>query len=156
MKYITKEEALERLMHLCSRSEKCLYDIRNKLHTWNLIEAYDEITNSLLNNNFINEERYSNSFVNDKIKYSKWGKIKVSYHLRMKGIDESFINRAINNYPEEDYINIVHSELKKKSKSIKITPEENTTWTKLYRFAAQRGYESEIVKTFISEFNNNL
>ncbi len=154
MKQIDKQEALERLRYTCSRSEKCLLDIRKKLYSWNLIENYEEIKDKLISDNFINEERFANSFVNDKIKYSKWGKVKVRYALRMKDIDEAIINSALNFFQEEDYKEIIYSELQKKTRRLKSLKESQAEVSRLYRFAAQRGYESDIVKIFISEITD--
>ena len=150
-KKVSKEEAVERLRYTCSRSEKCLFDIRKKLSEWSLEGEYDSISQNLLEEKFIDEERYTNSFVNDKIKFSKWGKLKVKYQLRMRGIDESIFVKALSDYSEVDYQKMIKNEIDKKNKSIKAS-DKYKRLQKLYAFAAQRGYETDIVREICDAF----
>jgi regulatory protein len=150
MSRISKEEALERLMYSCSRRELCLFDVRRKLMEWQLVESYDDIAELLLTDNFINEERYANSFVNDKIKYSKWGKLKVKYSLVRKGICEQIIYKALSDFPDEDYRQMIHVEIAKKNKTISET-NQNKRKQKLIAFAKQRGYEPDTIYEIIND-----
>jgi regulatory protein len=137
-------EILERLRYLCSKSEKCKRDIADKLRSWNFEGDGDKIAEKLQSEGFINEERYALSVVNDKIRFSKWGKAKVRYFLKGKGIDESIIENALENF-NIDYEGIVEKELGKKLKSIK-EPDKFKKMQKLLSFAFQRGYDSELAR----------
>jgi regulatory protein len=135
---------LERLRYLCSKSEKCVKDIHDKLKSWNYEGNYDKIAEKLITEGFINEERYAFSVANDKVKFSKWGKAKVKYFLKGKGIGEEIINRAIENLSDDDYENLVLKELTKKLKSIKETDKYKRK-QKLISFAFQRGYDNDLI-----------
>jgi regulatory protein len=150
MMKLSKQEALERLRCTCSKSEKCLYDVKKKLIEWDLSEEFESITQDLLRENFINESRFAHSFANDKMKFSKWGKQKVRYHLRMKGIEDKEIEVALKTYPLKEYTDMISKELTKKAKSIKDTDPYKRT-QKLIAFAANRGYESDIVRNLRKE-----
>ena len=120
---------------------------------WNLTEEFENISQKLLAENFINESRYALSFANDKIKFSKWGKLKVMYNLRMKGIDDSQIEAAVKEYPQNDYMDMIKKELAKKVKLLK----ENDKYKRLQKvtaFAAQRGYEHDLARNFFEEIEN--
>jgi len=145
---IDKKEAINRLKKICSKKEKCLSEIKNKLKEWQINdEDASEIIEILLQENYINEERYVNAFVNDKIKFDKWGKKKIVHELRMKGINETLINKAINDIDEEEYYKILKNLIEKKKKLIGDSSFE--TRQKLIRFLISKGYDFDDIKKFI-------
>ncbi len=141
---LTKTDALNRLMSLCSRSEKCRSDIYQKLRLWGVSDYFDEICEKLESDDFLCEDRYASSFVNDKITFSKWGKRKVRFQLLQKGINEKEIDAALNSYDRTKYAEMVRKELEKKKKSLKISDPFQQK-QKLYAFAAHRGYEPDFI-----------
>ena len=82
--------ALSRAMALCAGREQCIKDIRQKLISWNVaLHDTGRIIDTLVRENFINEERYAGAFVKDKFTCNRWGKVKIAAHLRAKGIPQS-------------------------------------------------------------------
>ena len=152
MKPINKEEAIIRLRNLCSRSEKCLFDVKKKLLEWEVPEAFEEISKLLLEEKFIDEERYATSFVNDKVRFSKWGFQKVRYHLRSKNIKSATIESAIGYFDKDVYKEILLSEIEKKNRSIKLDDQYKRK-QKILAFGAGRGYETNLIYSVISELN---
>jgi regulatory protein len=143
-KPISEEEVLSRLRQLCSRSEKCRQDIYNKIIQWKYKDDGEPIIKQLEEDNFINEARYCDAFVRDKIKFMGWGKIKIKFNLKGKNIPENIINNSLDNYPDDEYKQMIMKELNKKNKSIKETDKIKQK-QKLLAFASQRGYESNII-----------
>jgi regulatory protein len=135
---------LDHMRRLCSTSERCTKDVLEKLRKLNFEGDTEAIIKTLISEGFINEERYAQSVVNDKAKFSKWGKAKIRYFLKGKGIADLLIDKALENLPDEDYKNIITRELEKKLKTIKETDKLKRK-QKLIMFAFQRGYDSEIV-----------
>jgi regulatory protein len=141
-------ETLSYLMQICSKTEMCKSDIYFKLQKLNLNEEEtDYIISNLENENFINEERYTGIFIRDKLKFNKWGKIKLRYYLKLKKIPENIINDALDNIDEKEYHDILMSELGKKSKSSSKTKEKD----KLVRFAQSKGFELEMILSALKE-----
>ena len=138
-----KKKALNKLMSLCSTKEKCIVEIKQKLINWQLDNIdIEEVIDFLKENNFINEERYTNAFVHDKFRFNKWGKIKIKYALKQKNISEHLINNALKTIDETDYFNTITEELNKKNKTIKDT---KNIKSKLMRFAQSRGFEADLI-----------
>jgi regulatory protein len=80
---LTFREAVSKASELCSRSEKCSFDLEIKCRDWQLSrDETSRLLTFLQKEGFINHERYACSFVNDKFKFNKWGKIKLAYALR--------------------------------------------------------------------------
>jgi regulatory protein len=147
-KKITYKEALDRLMYLCSRAEKSSYDIRKKLTEWQLDNEGDKIIDFLSKENYIDESRYTRAFVTDKIRFNKWGIVKVRYFLKSKQINTLEIEKAIGMIDYEEYKKMVFTELLIKKNILKIKDFYKLK-AKLYAFGNQRGYESNLINEFI-------
>jgi regulatory protein len=146
------KEALSILTRICSREEKCIADIKKKLTDWNVSEADSlKIIETLVKEKYINEQRYTTSFVNDKIRFNKWGRIKIRYALKQKSIPEGIIAEAFEQVDEDKYRQILTNEISKKLKSLK-KDNPYVLQNKIYRFAASRGFESDL----ISDITRNL
>ncbi len=92
----TFKNVLSKAMAACSRREHCRSEIETMIEPWGLSEQERaKIIGILTDENFINEERYSTAFVSDKFKYNKWGKVKISVHLKAKKIPPEVISNAL-------------------------------------------------------------
>jgi len=146
-----KKEALAKIRSICSRQEQCRQDILAKFSKWDVSEAdSEEILKILQKEGFVDHNRYASSFVNDKFKFNKWGKIKIRWVLRQKEIPEDIIENALALIDEDEYMNILSGELKKKIKSLKPLNEYDLKG-KLVQFATQRGYEYEVISKTINK-----
>lgn len=138
-----KKVALGKLQAICSRQEKCIFDIKQKLNIWNVEnDHWDEIIEALINDKYVDEDRYAQSFVNDKYKFNKWGRIKIQYQLKMKGVNDACIKSAIQNIVEEEYASILNKVITDKNKSIK-DKDSQVRYKKLLSFAYNRGFSFE-------------
>jgi len=141
MRKMTKEEALHRCASYCSLAERCVSDVAKKLEKWELSqEEQNGILQRLQKEGFLNEERYCRSFVNDKVKFARWGKNKIVYALRAKGVSEEWIGKAIATIDPADNETILETLLRQKLKSVK-GKDAYEIRNKLIRFAAGRGFE---------------
>ena len=149
------KEALTYAMNLCSTQERCRSEVAGKLASRGLsgteIEA---VLNALVRENFIDESRYAGSFVRDKIRFNKWGKVKIRHMLRQKNLPESIVADALDAVDEEWYGSILKEELLKKHRSIKGGKAPDLRG-KLYRFALQRGFESGRIYQILDEILNS-
>jgi regulatory protein len=146
--YISENEALNRLMNLCSRSEKSEFDILQKLTEWGIEDKAGKIITILKNEKYIDNSRFARAFAVDKIRFNKWGKYKVGYLLRGKHISDLEIKDALGKVDYDEYRTIVFEELSKKKKSLKINDPYKIK-NKIFAFANQRGYESELTNEFL-------
>jgi regulatory protein len=145
------KEALKYAMDLCSRQERCRSEIAGKLEARNVSPGDTEkILQALSNENFIDEQRYSNAFSRDKLKFNKWGKMKIRHMLKAKQIPESIVESALAELDEDYYLGILREELMKKRKKIK-GGNAFEIRGKLFRFASQRGFESGDIHKLLDE-----
>ncbi len=144
-KALTPPEALHRAAALCSASEHCIGDIRQKLARWG-IEANEAqaIIERLVQDRFIDEGRYAVAFAKDKFRFSGWGRIKIRYALQQKQISPGNITEAISAIDEEQYTARLFDLLEAKLHSLNDKDTEALR-AKLFRFATSRGFESELI-----------
>ncbi|MFI3296811.1 MAG: regulatory protein RecX [bacterium] len=150
MKHITIEEAKIKATTYCYKSEKCIAEVREKLYAWGITNNRDSelIINFLLEENFINEERYANAYVRDKFRFNKWGRKKISMMLYSKQIDNVTIREALTEIDEEEYLSTLKELLEAKATKISATSEYEKQ-SKLFKFALSRGFESAIISRLI-------
>ncbi len=154
-KTISIKEAISKAQYLCAEKEKCVSDIRTKLYDWKLPDTdHDAVIKQLVEEKFIDEERYALYYTKDKIIHNKWGRIKIAYALKQKKINNEFIKNAFDNFSEIEYEDILKNELLKKMKTIK-DKDEYTIKSKILRFAASRGFENGKVFDILSEIIKN-
>ena len=102
---------------------------------------------------YLDDERLSMAFVNDKKHFSKKGPRYIASVLKTKGVDQETINEALaNNYQEDEALENCRALVYKKLDYYKRKTEDQYTLKgKLYGFLAQRGYGSEVIKKAIEE-----
>ncbi|MCM1108963.1 MAG: RecX family transcriptional regulator [Clostridium sp.] len=151
LKETNTQDAFNKAAALCSASECCPMDIRQKLRKWGLDEQEcDTILNQLIDDGFINEERYCRAFVHDKFHYNKWGRRKIQEALRIKHLPMQAIADALQQIPVEQYEETLKKLLTAKNKEIKAgTAYERNG--KLMRFALERGFETAYISRFLPE-----
>ncbi len=145
MKEYTFDELLHKAASYCSISEHCVSEVELKLKTWGLdSDKTNLIIDRLIDEGFINENRFCLAFTKDKFLFNKWGKIKISYALKQKGLDAKLISAALNTIDEGQYEEMLSEILKSKLKTIK-WEYEYEKMGKLFQFAQSRGFESAVI-----------
>lgn len=145
MKEITVGEAWNKASMFCAVAEHCISEVRSKLEKWGIAEEeISEIVDRLIKERFIDEERYAVSFVKDKFRYNKWGRVKIAQALWQKQIPRPVIQEAMTAIGEKEYGEVLKDLLKAKSRGLKAgtTYERNA---KLVRFALGRGFEMNVI-----------
>ena len=145
------DQVLDKMAKYCAYQERCVKDVVEKLKSFDLPQSEkDQILNYLVENRFVNDERFAKSFVRGKINQSGWGLNKIRFHLMQKGIDKEIINEAIGNTDEEVYRQRLVEILQVKSKSIK-SESDFEKKRKLAAYAIQRGFEASLVWEVLKE-----
>lgn len=145
-----KEYTLDELLHkaasYCSISEHCISEVEDKLNAWCIgCDDKSTIINRLIGEDFINEKRYCAFFVKDKFRFNKWGKIKISYALKQKGLSNDLITAALATIDDGEYEEMLASLLKTKLVGLKYEFEYEKQG-KLFRFAQSRGFENNVIE----------
>lgn len=145
-KEITEQEAYLQLAALCAQAEHCQQEMRDKMKHWEMApEVQDRVIARLVNERYIDDERYARAFVKDKIRYNKWGRRKVQQGLWMKHIDEDIQQRVLDEVDDEEYLAVLKPLLAQKRKTTKAQNDYELN-QKLIRFALGRGFTYDIIR----------
>jgi regulatory protein len=143
--------ALDRAMRYCSRRESCISDVNAKLESWGVSSKNKEkVINVLINEKFIDEQRYATAFVKDKFNFNKWGKLKISAHLKSKNIPGEIIKSALYNIDNELYFQTLKELLSGHKRFIKAKNEYDLK-ARLLRFGLSRGFESSLIYEVLND-----
>ena len=136
---LSKLEWLAKAQAYCARAEHCAADVRRKLYEWGLQDAEiaDSIEENLYADNFLNDRRFCEAYVHDKVAYQSWGRLKIQAGLRALQLPESEIRSALENIDETAYFD----NLRKLIRARKSDSED-----KRLRFLLQRGFTYEEIK----------
>ena len=119
-KTLTKEQALQKLKHFCAYQERCHSEVRGKLYDLGLWKKdLDEIIASLIEENYLNEERFAIAYAGGKFRMKQWGRVKIKYELKQKDVSEYCIKKALKQIDEEEYLAVLNKLVTKKYAELK-------------------------------------
>ncbi|MBM6993992.1 MAG: RecX family transcriptional regulator [Prevotella sp.] len=148
---ISEEKALSSLAALCSKGEHCVGELEDKMKRWGLEDdARQRIIDYLTSHQFVDEERYCRSFVNDKVKYDRWGRRKIEQALWMKRISPDVSSSILDAVPDADYLDALRPMLKAKWPTIKAKTDYERSM-KLIKYAMGRGFELRLIRQCVDE-----
>ncbi|ASF42388.1 regulatory protein RecX [Capnocytophaga endodontalis] len=150
-KTYTVQEAKERLEAYCAYQERCHREVVTKLRTMGMIPlAIDDIVVHLIQNDFLNEERFAKSFARGKFRIKKWGRVRIEQELKTRGLSDYNIEVGLEEIDEEEYIDTFEIVAEKKQATIR---EKNPykAKAKLANFLLYRGFEPDLVYEKVDE-----
>lgn len=151
VKTYTVEEAKRKMEAFCAYQERYHQEVIRKLREMRMIPiAIDDIVVHLIQNGFLNEERFAQSFARGKFRHKKWGKVRIKRELKMRGLSSFIIDSAMQEIDNEEYSEVFDLLAEKKKNEIK---EKNIykAKRKLADYLLYRGWESDLVYDKINE-----
>lgn len=150
-KSYTFEEIKQKLVNYCVYQDRCHAEVEQKMRDFLLIpEAKDEIFLYLIKENYLNEERFTRSYIRGKFYIKSWGRNKIRQNLKFKGISEKLILKCFNEIDENDYnkaIAKIWENYYEKQKGLK----EYQKKSKTIKYLMSRGFEYETILEHLSD-----
>ncbi len=145
----SEKEAYLTLTALCAQAEHCQWEMLEKMRRWEVSEeAQARVMQRLVKEKYVDDERYAEAFVKDKIRYNKWGRRKVDQGLWQKHIDADIRKRVLDEVDDDEYLSVLRPLLKQKRKTTKANSDYELN-QKLMRFALGRGFTFDIIRQCI-------
>ena len=140
---LSNDVILKKVLRYCAYQDRCTQEVRNKLATFDIPASEKEkFVKLLVDEGYLDDERYASTFVRSKIHLKKWGVNKIKMALKMKGINDEIIANALSEIDPEIY----REELMKVLKTKKINETDPyKRKAKLAQYAMQKGYEPGLV-----------
>ena len=135
----------------CAANEACRQTLRQKLYAWGA--AADEaaaIVDWLVAGGYIDEERFAKAYVDSKVRYQQWGRKKIEFQLRGKGLDAATIRHALQGIDEETYLGVLANLARTKAKSLPAADPDNRR-LRLTSYLMGRGFEYDLINNIIDD-----
>lgn len=147
------DRALQKAMRYCMYQERCIDDLEKRFTAWNLKKQdWDKIIDYLIDQNFLSEERFIESYVRGKFYHKKWGRNKIILGLRQKRVKGDLVYKVMSQeISDEEYLSTIKDLINKK-KNLLGEPDCLKLRDKIYRYLLSKGYESEIIVKQLPSF----
>lgn len=151
MESFTLEEATRKLESYCAYQDRCHKEVVTKLQGLGMIPlAIDTIVSHLIQENYLNEERFAKSFARGKFNIKKWGKKRIVAELKVRDISKYNIQSALNEIDDNQYLKTFDALAKNRLEQIKDTNIQKKK-KKLADYLLYRGWESHLVYEKVNE-----
>jgi len=150
-KSFTVDEIKKKLEYYCAYQDRCHQEVEKKLKEYRLIpEARELILIHLIQNNFLNEQRFAQSFARGKFRIKKWGRKRIVQELKFREISDYNIKSALKEIDEDDYWKTILEVAMTKNALIK---EKNPYLRKqkLYQHLYRKGFESDLIQDVLKD-----
>jgi regulatory protein len=147
-KQLTKEQALQKLRHYCAYQERSHVEAREKLYSFGLRkQMVEESMAQLIEEDYLNEERFAIQFAGGKFRMKQWGRVKIIHALKQKQVSAYCINKAMKELDAADYEKTLHKLARQKWSSVKGAGVNLfVKMGKTTDYLLQKGYEPELVR----------
>ena len=149
-----KEEKLiiDKIKSYCQYQERCTKEVRKKLYALKAsTESIEKIISFLKHNDFLKDERFVQFFIQGKLRIKKWGKIKLKYELKSRGINYQIIETSIKNIPVDEYISYFDEFSSNKIKFLKGTMDQKKR--SFINYFTYRGWENDLIYQKLRDIN---
>lgn len=149
-KIYSVSEAKLSIERYCVYQDRCQYEVEQKLREMGMIPlAIDELMLGLIQDNFVNEERFTRSYIRGKYRIKKWGRIKIEQGLKEKRVPDYCIARSWDEIDSEEYFDILCKLAESKWNLIPGSSYEK--WGKTKKFLWSRGFESNLIQEVLND-----
>ncbi|MCF8228263.1 MAG: RecX family transcriptional regulator [Bacteroidales bacterium] len=144
----------DKMQHYCSYQERCILDVQKKLQSWNMQpKVIDDIIRKLIHERYIDEERFARVFAGGKFRINKWGKNKIFSELSRKKIPDIYIQMALQEIDDEEYLQTLREILTKKENLLKVDDPLKRK-NKLIQYASSKGYSLHVILKAMDGMND--
>lgn len=144
-KQLSKEQALQKLKQYCAYQERSHHEVKSKLYDLGVWKKdHDEIIAALIEDNYLNEERFAIAFAGGKFRMKQWGRVKIKYELKQRHVSEYCIKKAMKEIDEATYLATLTRLAEEKYAALK-GEQYLVRKKKTQDYLIQKGYELDLV-----------
>ena len=152
-KIYSLDEAREKIRRYCAYQERSQFQVEQKLKAYGLIAAVaGELLIELIQDNFLNEQRFADAFVRGKHNQKGWGKRKIEAELFKHRVSKPCLAEAMANIEDDEYLEKLKSIARKKWDSLEGTRKPQRV-QKVIRYLQGRGYFYDEIKTALNKLD---
>ena len=147
---IGTEKALQKIGQFCAYQERNHKEVKEKLYSYGLYkDQVEELMSKLIQENFLNEERYAIAYAGGKFRAKDWGKNKIKYGLKQHQVSDYCIKKALKTIDDEEYVKTLQKLYAAKEKTLKSEKNIFIKKRKIQQYLMQKGYETSLVNELV-------
>ncbi|MBP7821454.1 MAG: RecX family transcriptional regulator [Saprospiraceae bacterium] len=151
-KYVSKTQAIEKLRAYCAYQERCHIEVRNKLLELGIYgDDLEEIIIVLIEEGFLNEERFAINYARGKFRLKKWGKIRIKQELKLRKISDYCIKKAMTEIEDYDYEATLQMLILKEKEKFQEMDNDFLIKSKIAAHFTRKGFENDLIWRFLNE-----
>ena len=135
----------------CAYQERSQYEVRGKLISLGMRDQeLEQIILHLIENNFLNEERFAKAYAQGKLRIKSWGRNKIKQGLMFKQVSVPLIKKALQHLDGDEYLLKLKEVIERKEKLVK----EKVPYQRIYKltnYAMSRGFEQDLICFVLKE-----
>lgn len=148
---IGTEKALQKIGQFCAYQERNHKEVKEKLYSYGLYkDQVEELISKLIQENFLNEERYAIAYAGGKFRAKDWGKNKIKYGLKQHQVSDYCIKKALKTIDEEEYVKTLQKLYAAKEKTLKSEKNIFIKKKKIQQYLMQKGYEVSLINELLT------
>ena len=149
---IGPEKAFQKIRQFCAYQERNHHEVKDKLYGYGLYtEQIETLISQLIEENFLNEERYAIAFAVGRFRIKDWGKVKIKYEMKKNQISDYCIKKALLTIKPEEYRQKLQKLFEAKLKTVRAEKNIYNKKRKLQNYLLQKGYESSLINELLQE-----
>jgi regulatory protein len=154
-KQLTKDQALQKLKHYCAYQERSHSEVKSKLYDLGVRKPeHDDIIATLIEENYLNEERFAIAFARGKFRMKQWGKVKIGYELKQRQVSAYCIKKAMKQIDEEEYLKTIQELAIEKYAALK-GEQYLVRKKKTMDYLVQKGFEHPLISATVNAITEN-
>jgi len=148
---IGTEKALQKIGQFCAYQERNHKEVKEKLYSYGLYkDQVEELISKLIQENFLNEERYAIAYAGGKFRAKDWGKNKIKYGLKQHQVSDYCIKKALKTIDDEEYVKTLQKLYAAKEKTLKSEKNIFIKKRKIQQYLMQKGYETSLINELLT------
>lgn len=153
---LTPQQAHQKIKHYCAYQERCHSEVKEKLYNYGLrTSEVEEIISKLIDEDYLNEERFAIQFAGGRFRLKKWGRVKIRYELKQKRVSDYCIKKAMKEIDEDDYLKTLQQLFEQKSRDLRSEKNIFIKKRKLQDYLQQKGYEHDYIRELVNKKDTN-
>ena len=144
------EKALQKIKHYCAYQERNHKETKEKLFALGLYKMeVEEMLCQLINENYLNEERYAIAYAGGKFRMNHWGRIKIKHELNKNKISEYCIKKALESIDNKEYVKVLKTLFESKLRALETEKKSYEKNKKIFSYLLQKGFEAELIHNLL-------
>lgn len=150
--FLTPEQALQKIKHYCAYQERCHSEVKEKLYSYGLRKTeVEDIISKLIEEDYLNEERFAAQFAGGHFRLKKWGRLKIIHSLKQKQVSDYCIRKGLKEIDEVDYQQTLQALYAEKRKALKSETNHFVRKRKIQDYLLHKGYEPELIYALLRD-----